>query len=159
MDWQTGKGVNRKADWWKYFQASKNNFGNLNCNSQNVFCTFSVTVCYDASLSWTSFARANTAGLKCSYFAILKFLICCLARIQGGFTSCFSTIRSGCFPSKLYYDTDKVNRTYFLTHWGRDKMNPISRMTFSDAFSWMKMYEFRLQFHLNLFLRVQLTII
>ena len=30
--------------------------------------------------------------------------------------------------------------------------------TFSNAFSWMKMYQFRLRFHWNLFLRVQLTI-
>ena len=30
--------------------------------------------------------------------------------------------------------------------------------TFSNAFSWMKIYEFRLRFHWNLFLRVQLTI-
>ena len=29
----------------------------------------------------------------------------------------------------------------------------------SSAFSWMKMFEFRLKFHLSLFLRVQLTII
>ena len=30
--------------------------------------------------------------------------------------------------------------------------------TFSNVFSWMKMYEFRLKFHWTLFLRVQLTI-
>ena len=45
-----------------------------------------------------------------------------------------------------------------LTHWGRDKMNAISQTTFSSAFSWMKMFEFRLKFHWNMFLRVQLTI-
>ena len=45
-----------------------------------------------------------------------------------------------------------------LTHWGRDKMDAISQTTFSSAFSWMKMFEFRLNFHWNLFLRVQLTI-
>ena len=27
-----------------------------------------------------------------------------------------------------------------LTHWGRDKMTAISQTTFSNAFSWMKMY-------------------
>ena len=31
---------------------------------------------------------------------------------------------------------------YYLTHWGRDKMNAISQKTFSNAFSWMKMFEF-----------------
>ena len=46
-----------------------------------------------------------------------------------------------------------------LTHWGRDKMDAISLTTCSSAFSWMKMFEFRLKFHWSLFLRVQLTII
>ena len=45
-----------------------------------------------------------------------------------------------------------------LTHWGRDKMDAISQTTFSNAFSWMKMFEFRLKFHWNMFLRVQSTI-
>ena len=44
------------------------------------------------------------------------------------------------------------------THWGRDKMDAISQTTFSNAFSWMKMSEYRLKFHWSLFLRVQLTI-
>ena len=43
-----------------------------------------------------------------------------------------------------------------LTHWGRDKMAATSQMTLSIAFSWMKMLEFRLNFHWSLFLRVQL---
>ena len=45
-----------------------------------------------------------------------------------------------------------------LTHWGRDKMAPILQVIFSNAFSWVKMYELRLKFHCNLFLRVLLTI-
>ena len=44
-----------------------------------------------------------------------------------------------------------------LTHWGRDKMSAISQTIFSNAFSWMEMYEFRLIFW-GLFLGVQLTI-
>ena len=44
------------------------------------------------------------------------------------------------------------------THWGRDKMDAISQTILSNAFSWMKMLEFRLKFHWSLFLRVQLTI-
>ena len=47
---------------------------------------------------------------------------------------------------------------YKLTHWGRDKMDAILQTTFSSAFSWMKMFEFRLKFHWSLFLRLQLTI-
>ena len=47
-----------------------------------------------------------------------------------------------------------------LTHWDRDKMAAISQTTFSNAFSWMKMFKCRLKFHWTLFPRVhwQLTI-
>ena len=47
---------------------------------------------------------------------------------------------------------------YFFTHWGRDKMDASSQTTFSNAFSWMKMHEFRLRFHWSSFLRFELTI-
>ena len=46
-----------------------------------------------------------------------------------------------------------------LTHWRRDKMAAVSQTTLSNAFSWMKMLEFRLRFYWSLFLRVPLTII
>ena len=46
-----------------------------------------------------------------------------------------------------------------LTHWGWDKMAAIFQTTFSNRFSGMKMYEFRLTFHWSLFLEVQLTIL
>ena len=45
-----------------------------------------------------------------------------------------------------------------VTHWGRERMAAISQMTLSNAFSWMKIYEFWLKFHWSLFVRVQLTI-
>ena len=45
-----------------------------------------------------------------------------------------------------------------LTHWGRHKMAAVSQTTLSNAFSWMKMLEFRLRFHWSLFLRFELTI-
>ena len=45
-----------------------------------------------------------------------------------------------------------------LTHWGRDKMAAISQTTFSNEFSWMIMYEYRLKCHWSLFIMVQLTI-
>ena len=38
-------------------------------------------------------------------------------------------------------------------------MSSIFQTTFSNAFSWMKMYEFQLRFQLSLSLRIQLTII
>ena len=42
-----------------------------------------------------------------------------------------------------------------LTHWGWDEMNNIWQMTFSNVFSWMKMFEFRLKIHWSLFPRIQ----
>ena len=50
-------------------------------------------------------------------------------------------------------------RNAMLTHWGRDKMDAISQTTFWNVFSWIKIYEFRLRFHWNLFLRFKSTII
>ena len=47
---------------------------------------------------------------------------------------------------------------FSLTHWGRDKMAAIFQTTFSNAFSWMKMYKFRIKFHWSLFPRFQSTI-
>ena len=44
-----------------------------------------------------------------------------------------------------------IAQTAPLTHRGRDKMDAISPMTFSSAFSWMKMFEFRLKFHWSFF--------
>ena len=43
-----------------------------------------------------------------------------------------------------------------LTHWGWDKKATIFQTTFSNAFSWMKMYKIRLRFHRSLCPRVQL---
>ena len=49
-------------------------------------------------------------------------------------------------------------RTKVLTHWCRDNMAALSQMTFLNAFSWAQIYKFLLEFHRNVFLRVQLTI-
>ena len=57
----------------------------------------------------------------------------------------------------LLIQVSKIAKTA-LTHWGRDEMNNISQTTFSNVFSSMKMFEFRLKFHWSLFPRVQLTI-
>ena len=49
-------------------------------------------------------------------------------------------------------------RVMFLTHWGRHKMAAIFQTPFSNAFSWIKKYEFRLKFCWRLFLRIPLTV-
>ena len=45
--------------------------------------------------------------------------------------------------------------TALLTDKGRDKMADIFQTAFSNAFCWMKMYDFRQKFHWSLFLWVQ----
>ena len=42
-----------------------------------------------------------------------------------------------------------------LTHWGRDQIDAISQTTLTNAFSRMKMNEFRLGFHWSLFLKAR----
>ena len=49
-----------------------------------------------------------------------------------------------------------VQLVSILTHWGRDKMAAIFQTTFSNGCSWMKIFEFWIQFDWSLFLRVQL---
>ena len=52
----------------------------------------------------------------------------------------------------------RLHKFPMLTHWGLDNIEAVSQTTFSKAFSWMKMIEFRLRFHWSLFPRVKLTI-
>ena len=49
--------------------------------------------------------------------------------------------------------------THTSSHWGWDKMDAILQMMLSDAFYWMKMYQFHIIFHWNLFLRFELTML
>ena len=50
------------------------------------------------------------------------------------------------------------DQDYHLAYWDRNKKAAIFQTTFSNAFSWMKIYEFRLRFHWSLFLRARLII-
>ena len=47
--------------------------------------------------------------------------------------------------------------TCLVTHSGSEKMDAISQTTFSNAFPWTKIFEFRLKFRRNLFLGVQIS--
>ena len=63
------------------------------------------------------------------------------------------------WPPHMWTNINKVEASkHVLAHWGRGKMAAIFQTTSSNEFSWMKMCEYRLKFHWNLFLRVQLTI-
>ena len=55
------------------------------------------------------------------------------------------------------WPVDFPHKESLTTHWGQDKMATILQ-TFSNAFSWIKMYKFRLRFHWSFFPRVEFTI-
>ena len=57
---------------------------------------------------------------------------------------------------RAHYDVTVMR--VWLTHWGRNKMADIYQTTFSNVFSWMKMYKFRVRFHWSSSPRIQLTI-
>ena len=63
--------------------------------------------------------------------------------------SIFSQVRGGCV---------QMTATYFHIEAYSIKQCSIFQATFSNAFSLMKMYKFRIKFHLTLYLKVQLTI-
>ena len=57
---------------------------------------------------------------------------------------------------RIRYQTISIKFYVELKHWGRDRMAAIFQTIFSNAFAWMKMYGFRLQFYWTLFVRVKL---
>ena len=64
-----------------------------------------------------------------------------------------------CWVNNREAGESRRHRTHYdviVMHWGRDEIDAILQTTFSNVFSWMKMYEFRLKFQWSLFLRVQL---
>ena len=48
-------------------------------------------------------------------------------------------------------DSYRCKSYFYWTHLPLDKMAAISQMTFSNAFSWMKIIEFQIKFHWNMF--------
>ena len=81
------------------------------------------------------------------YFVSLYFIASCDAHFPEGHQHQFSW--------RLFVWREPCHH---LTHLGRDKMATVFQTTFSNAFSWMKMYKFWWRFHWSLFPRVQLTI-
>ena len=59
---------------------------------------------------------------------------------------------------KYIVNVSKITARQRLTQISLDKVAAISQTTFSNAFSWMKSFVFRLKFHWSLFLKVQLII-
>ena len=77
----------------------------------------------------------------------------CISNLQHKTTSLLPNNKLSCAA----YITSWIRMKWFNTL--RPKQNsPISQTTFSSASPWMKMYEFHLRFHWNLFLRFELVI-
>ena len=91
---------------------------------------------------------------------LAQVMPCCLKAPSHFLNQCCVLICEVLWHSLDLVKFHRVPKLLFciLTHWGRGKMAAIFQTTFSTSFSWLKMYEFRLRFHWNLFPRVQLTI-
>ena len=108
---------------------------------QATSCSESVTGCYK---------RGHLVWNYCLYYMI------------GLTTKLFNVYVSDNHTTHIYFLTNELNNVVSLTsallpHWGRDKMANIFLTTFSNAFSWMEMYQFRFRFHWNLFLQIYYT--
>ena len=64
-----------------------------------------------------------------------------------------------CGMKSMIHSQSSTVQYRYITRCDRDRRAAIFRRAFSNAFSWIKMCEFRLRFHWNLFLRFQLTIL
>ena len=138
-------------------------------NLQTIFPSISISIIDETLLSsyWEFLFRSNKASLyswiqlyltqhvlELTYI-ILGQMVMRLSIFIMGIPTLIR--RHICIMRALMYSVECIfNR--ILTHWGRDKMAAVFQTTFSNAFSWMKMYEYWLKFHWSLFLRVQLTI-
>ena len=138
-------------------------------NLQTIFPSISISIIDETLLSsyWEFLFRSNKASLYSWIQLYLTQHVLELTYIIFGqmvmrlsiFIMGIPTLirRHICIMRALMYSVECIfNR--ILTHWGRDKMAAVFQTTFSNAFSWMKMYEYWLKFHWSLFLRVQLTI-
>ena len=115
--------------------------------------------------SWSLWRRCNgTCGLlpcmssqTLHCYSISRF---CTFTVNGNFGEaihkiwksypwCYWDVIHDMYISKMLEINGKINskhsaaETWLLTDWGRDNMAGISQMTFSNAFSWMKMCELR----------------
>ena len=107
-----------------------------------------------ASVDWVSIGSCPMVGAKLHYCQLYT------PGSQISKTLTAFTWQQTPFSTNQNTGVRFTNHFPALTHWGRDEMNNISQTTFLKvSVSSMKMFEFRLKFHWNLFPRVQLTIV
>ena len=117
-------------------------------------CILSNIVNVDKVLTCLGFLRQECTGSLChTFLSLWSFLTSLLAVIP--FASfrwmiCADYRR----PAVRCQVWKSLETIYDLTYWGRVNIDAISQTKLSNAFSWIKMLEFRLIFHWSLFLRV-----
>ena len=92
-------------------------------------------------------------SLRISQELRMLLTLCCSLML-----ACFYPYPSGLHHS--HWDNDTiipVPMKQSLWHYGQCKIAAISQTTFSNVFSWKNMYEFRLRFHWNLFLKIRIN--
>ena len=108
-----------------------------------------VILCYYIRHAWyLFFMKMNTCNIFTPYVFIMMYC--------GIFNKIFCKTRK---RSSWIWVVYLLFFIWYLTHWGRDKMDAISQTTCSSAYFLMKMFEFWFKFHWSLFVRVHLIII
>ena len=121
-----------------------------------VWCLLENTDCIITALHCLAYFQWNYIGLN----SAVPCCCCCWVNYRwgNGMVPSDNTLWPEPMLTQVLEHHMKSPRANELTNWGRDKMAAISQTTFSNAFSSMKMFEFRLKFHWSLFPRVQWTI-
>ena len=131
----------------------------------------------ESVFQWVSATKDVTPSLmhRSYLFLALTHFVCLIAYANGNFRDGTEDLHDitkfnnpkiyhvSCYRIKIdpLYQSNCSIKKYAnrLKHWGRDKIATILETTFSNAFSLLKMNEFRLIFYWSLFLRFKLTIL
>ena len=98
---------------------------------------------------------------KCLFFQITDQYYLCLENqilLVNEKSALFKIVSTVTLETHYSVISMSISAKISLTHWGRDKLAAIAQTTFSNAFSWMKMYKFWLIFDWSLFPGIQITI-
>ena len=137
------------------------------CNVLSLRCmTFMVSLVCHIMMTSSSGNPFRVTGTWCGEFTsqrpVKRSLICVWTKAQVNNRDAYELRRHRThYDVTVMYHDNLQDNVYpsTLTHWGRDKMDAIFQTTFSNAFPWMKIYQFRLRFHWSLLPRDQLTIL
>ena len=100
-----------------------------------------------------NFIATNSSQFDMKFWEILNYDWRIVSRLNGPHSLQFTA----CPVINIVTVNGRMQRLW--THWGRDKRADIFQTTFSNAFSSLKMYKFRVIFHWSYFPGVQSTIL